>query len=322
VSSYRAQVAAALRAVSIRADTGYAWLGQASRPLTKAVEAELDETERRAYLVYCLREELYASFYCHGSPVPARWGEPQPVAADEWLISALANANGGHGSSEPEWTVVRVDGDEAVVTSDRLRARVPAGECTGTLEPGAVVSLAVPSALPSLAPGFYTVVSDATAVPGPVVRAYWSVTRAGAPTLVRELTSRLNDDEVPFRLKIVDHPARLDRCDAAVLYLPFGAFGALRATLLEVALSMRLRPRVPAFTLELAPGAGLAEDDGAGDSFGVSRCELLAEGVVRAYERGVRDDAAVDMIAERFAEAGVELDAPYREPSLAGRHVL
>jgi hypothetical protein len=36
----------------------------------------------------------------------------------------------------------------------------------------------------------------------------------------------------------------------------------------------------------------------------------------------VRGAAALDIIAGRFAEAGVELDAPYREPSLAGRHVL
>ena len=32
------------------------------------------------YLVSCLREELYWSFYCHGRPVPARWGEPEPVS--------------------------------------------------------------------------------------------------------------------------------------------------------------------------------------------------------------------------------------------------
>lgn len=322
MSAYRKQVAAALGAVRIRGDTRYAWLGRPSRPLPKPVEAELTETERRAYLVSCLREELYASFYCHGHPVAPRWGEPQPVAADEWLLSALSDANGGRGSSEPEWSVVRVEGDEAVVTSDRLRARVPVGELSAPPRPGAAVSLAVPSGLPALAPGFYTVVSDAAGVPGPVVRAYWSITRASAPALVRELTSRLNRDQVPFRLKVADHPARLDRCDAAVLYLPHDAFGGLRATLHEVALSIRLRPRVPAFTRELAPGAGLAEDDGAGDSFGVSRCALLADGIVRAHERAVRGDAAVDVIAERFAEAGVELDAPYREPSLAGRHVL
>ncbi len=322
MSRYREQVAAALQAVSIRSDTRYAWLGRPSRPLPKAVETELDDAERRSYLVTCLREELYYSFYCRGTPVPARWGEPQAVVADPWLLRALSDANGGRGSWEPEWEVVRLEGDEAVVTTDRLRARVSTSDCLGVLRPGAAISLAVPKELTALSPGFYTVVSDAAASPGAVVRVYWSVTRASAPGLVRELTSRLNGDGVPFRLKIADHPSRLDRCDAAVLYLPHDAFDALRRALREVARATRLHPRVPAFTLELAPGVGLAEDDGAGESFGARRCAVLADGIVRAYERGARGGAAADAVAECFAETGVRLDAPYREPSLAGRHVL
>jgi class II lanthipeptide synthase len=166
------------------------------------------------------------------------------------------------------------------------------------------------------------VVSDAAASSRAVVRVYWSVTRASAPGLVRELSSRLNGEQVPFRLKVADHPSRLDRCDAAVLYLPHDAFEALRATLGDVACSLRLRARVPAFTLELTPGVGLAEDDGAGESFGVRRCAALADGIVRAHEQGLAEAGALDAIAERFAEDGLELDAPYREPSLAGRHVL
>ena len=322
MSLYREQVAVAARAVAIRGDTRYAWLGQASRPLPAPVRDELDAAERRRYLVACLREELYASFYCHGAPVPARWGEPQAIAADPWLLRALSDANGGNGGWEPGWRVARVEGDGAVVEAGRLRARVPVRECRGSLGPGAAVSLAVPKELTALSPGFYTVVSDAATSPGAVVRAYWSVTRDSAPALVRALTSRLNREQIPFRLKVADHPSRLDRCDAAVLYLPHAAFEALRPTLEAVGRSLPLRPRVPAFTLELAPGVGLAEDDGAGESFGVRRCALLADGIVGAHERGLGPAASVAAIAGRFAEDGVDLDAPYREPALAGRHVL
>jgi hypothetical protein len=157
--------------------------------------------------------------------------------------------------------------------------------------------------------------------PAAVVRVYWHVGPAGAPALMRALTARLNAEEVPFRLKVADHPFRLDRCDAAVLYLPAAAFPALRETLegLAAGLTAHLRPRIPAFTLRLAPGVGLAEDDGAAESFGTRRCRLLAEGIVRARAEGV---PAVAAVAERFAAAGVSLDAPYRDPSLSGRHVL
>jgi hypothetical protein len=278
-----------------------------------------------------LREELYCSFYCHGGPVPARWGEPEPEGEDPWLASELSRANCGRGSWQPGWTVERLDGDEVVVTTGRLRVRVQVGDCRasdGSVRPGAGVSLRVPKELPALSHGYYTAVSEAPGdlvSPAGVVRVYWNITRTGAPALVGALTSGLNNAGVAFRLKVADHRFGLGRCDGAVLYLRADAFSGLRPMVHDVATAMstRIRPRIPAFTLELAPGVGLAEDDGGGESFGERRCELLADGIVRAYEQGhATVEAQVRAIADRFAEAGVGIDAPYLEPSLAGRHVL
>jgi hypothetical protein len=331
VSRYRDQVAAALQAVTIRGPTQYAWLGRASRRLPASVTSEMNAAERRTYLVGSLREELYWSFYCHGRPVPARWGEPQPVAADPWLEAAMSVANGGRGSWEGGWTVQRLEGEDAIVATPRLRARVMVAECRavdGALRPGAGVSIRLPKELPAVSPGFYTVVGEAVADPSSsagAVRAYWNIGRAGAPALVGAITSRLNAKNIPFRLKVADHPLRLDRCDAAVLYLPADTFPALRETLRQVAVALtgRLRPRTPALTLGFAPGVGLAEDDGAGESFGVRRCELLADGIVRGNEQGIAGiGQQLEAMAARFADDGVSVDAPYLDPSLAGQHVL
>jgi HopA1 effector protein family len=331
VIRYRDQVAAALAAVTILSPTRYAWLGRKSRPLPVSLDPELDEPERRRYLVSCLRQELYRSFYRHGSPVVARWGEPEPAAADPWLVEALSRANTGRGSWESGWRVERLAGEEAVAKTAGLRARVPIGDCRasgGTVRRGAAVSVRLPKELRELSPGFYTVVSDAPVDPASsasVVRVYWNVARAGAPALVRTLTSRLNSAGVPFGLKVADHPVRLDRCDAAVLYLEGEIFRELRDELRDVAaaLTAHLRPQIPAFTLQHAPGVGLAEDDGGGESFGERRCALLADGVVRAHERRIAPGSArVDAVAARFAEDEVSIDAPYLEPSFAGRHVL
>jgi hypothetical protein len=331
VSRYREQIAAALRAVTVRGDTRYRWLGRTSRPLPARLRDALDASERRDYLVRCLGEELYASFYCLGRPVEARWGEPQPISADPWLVGAMSRANSGGFGWETGWTAERVDGGEVVVTSALLRARVPSGECralAGSVAPGAAVSVRVPTEQPALAPGFFTVIGEVTAERTPVrgdVRVYWNVGREGAAPLVRALTSRLNAGGRPFRLKVVDHPSGFGRCDAAVLYLFADVFVDVRESLREVASEMRsgLRPEVPAFTLQLAPGVGLSENDPAAESFGVRRCALLAEGIVRAHERGLAPgDAQLEAVAARFAEDGVLVDAPYLEPSLAGRHVL
>jgi type III HopA1-like effector protein len=319
-----------LRAVAIRGPTQYSWLGRANRSLPASLGDELGESGRRTYLVACLREELYCSFYCHGRPVAARWGEPEPPFADGRLVAAMSQANSGRGSWEPGWTVQRLEGELAVVGSARLRARVPVASCLaaeGDVRAGAAVSIRVPKELPELSPGFYTVLSDA-AESGDVpsrVRVYWNVTRSGAPALVGTLTSRLNRDGVPFRLKVANHPYRLQRCDAAVLYLRGDVYRTLRATLEEVAagLTAHLRPQVPALTMELAPGVGLAEDPGDGESFGVRRCALIADGVVRAHELRITDTGGqVDAVATRLAADGVRMDAPYLEPALEGRHVL
>jgi HopA1 effector protein family len=327
VTRYRDQVTSALEAVTIRSETQYAWLGRASRALPSSLLAEMDASQRRNYLVTCVREELYSSFYCHGHPVPARWGEREPASADLRIAKAMSQANRGRGSWEPGWTVQRLDGTDALVTTPRLRVRVGLTDChtfDGPMRPGSVISLRLPNELPSLSPGFYTAVSDAVtdlAGPDELVRVYWNVTRAGASTLVGALTSRLNADGAPFRLKVADHPHRLDRCDAAVLYLPANSLPALRETLREMAagLTACLCPEIPAFTLELAPGVGLAEDRRGAESFGARRCQLLADGIVRSHEQGI---PAIDAVAGRFAEAGVAIDAPYLEPSLEGRHVL
>jgi hypothetical protein len=316
---YRRQVRSALAAVEIRGPAQYAWLGRRSRRLGPAVIADMGPVELRRYLVQSLRDELYFSFYCHGQPVPARWGEPQPVGPDPWLLDAMSRANAGRGGREGGWTVDRVSDGHAVVSRDGLRVRVPRG---ADMSPGAAVSLPMPKELPAFSPGYWTALGDAAAGDSRSgdVRVYWHVTAAGAPALVGALTTRLNDEAVPFRLKVADHPFRLDRCDAAVLYLEATDFTRVRARLgeLAAALAPHLRPRIPAFTLALAPGVGLAEDDD-GESFGVRRCALLADGIVRAHEQELD---GLDAVVARFAEAGVAIEAPYRDPSLAGRHVL
>jgi type III HopA1-like effector protein len=326
MSRYREQVAAALGAVRILGPTQYAWLGRRSRRLPASLAAAMDAAEQRRYLVACLREELYYSFYCRGTPVSARWGEPQPVAGDPSLLAAFAAANHVPEGWDGGWTVQRVEGDDAVVSTPRLRVWVAAADCTGDLRPGGVVSVRRPSAHPYASPGFWTVVGDAVRPASDTadVRVYWNVARTGAPALVGALTSWLSEQAVPFRLKVANHAARLDRCDAAVLYLHGADFTRARARLKVLAIDFapQLLPEVPAFTLRMAAGVGLAEDAD-GESFGVRRCALLADAVVRAHESGLCElDAQVEAVADRFAEAGVAIDRPYLDPDLAGRNVL
>jgi hypothetical protein len=79
-----------------------------------------------------------------------------------------------------------------------------------------------------------------------------------------------------------------------------------------------LRSGVPALTLRLAEGVAVAHDPPGGSSFGLHRCRLIAEGLLRAHERGLRSlEDRLDAVIERFREAGVDPDRPYLSPELA-----
>ena len=90
------------------------------------------------------------------------------------------------------------------------------------------------------------------------------------------------------------------------------------------AIGGHLKPAIPALTKPLAEGLGLAEDPRpAGDSFGMHRCRLLAEAVVRAHERRPGPaQARLEDVEARFGAEGISLDRPYLNPGSADDYAL
>jgi hypothetical protein len=154
--NYRDQLAAAVRAVTIRSPTEYAWLGHAGRALPRSVREQLSAGECRRHLVASVREVLYASFYTSGVPVPVRWNGAHSVAADPGLTTALSDANVGVGSWDSAWIVDSCNNGAVVVSTPRLRVRVSASDCRprdgGQIRSGAAVSVPLPKELPALSP--------------------------------------------------------------------------------------------------------------------------------------------------------------------------
>jgi type III HopA1-like effector protein len=330
---HRVQVVDALEAIEIRSKHRFAWLGETSPALRPALASVLPGDSARALLVRGLGVRLYESFYCVGGVVPVedgggRGSEPP----DPGLVAALSAANAGRGSWQHGWRVAAVDAGELVIVRDGVRVRARRSNCRtrrGTLRIGAAVSIALPPALPGLSPGFFTVVGDADLAAEPddlIARLYLNVSCDGAPMLVAEVTSALNRAHVPFRLKVVDHPERFARCDAAVLYLHAADLRRQRRLLRRVvdACTASLQSPTTVFTKPLAPGVGLGEERRSdGESFGMKRCLVLAEGVVAAHEQRIRDLRGRLLLVERhFADAGIDLDAPYLERGSEDRYSL
>jgi HopA1 effector protein family len=153
---------------------------------------------------------------------------------------------------------------------------------------------------------------------GRQVRFYWSLEPAGAAAFLREIGARLERRRVPFNAKVPVLPQGYGRTDAGVLYLGdddvAAASDAIAATYRAV--REHLRTPVPLFTRALAPGLGFAESPPTRDSFGMHRCDLIAEGLVWGFERGAADDEArLAVLCERLTKYGFDLDAFERNPT-------
>ncbi len=330
---YRELVGVAIQALGLLSPTSFTWFGRPVGVLPPSVEDAMDPESRRAYLLHSMQLQLYADFYCRGFASPSLDPGSHGLARrPEPFVEALAAANTGRGSREPGWEVVSAIADQVVVERDGLTLWITPGDVVdpprGGLQPGARVSVRLPNELRKLSPGFYMALGDGgfeAEQPTAIVRFYWHLASASAPRLINALTSRLNKARLPFRVKVVNDPARYTRCDAGVLYVHGRdyelAARAVRATYGELAAG--LRRATPAFAKPLAPGLAVAEDPGSGDSFGMHRARLLAEGIVHAHEQGPGGSAdAIDAVAERFAQDGFDLDAPYLNPGSPDRYAL
>jgi hypothetical protein len=282
----------------------------------------------REFLLYHLQQELYANFYCRGFPTPGERAPERfnPLGAATF-VELLASANRGRFTSQPGWEVRGGDDGQVVVHRDGLSLwvtpeQIVPGESQGP------VSLRLPCELPKASPGFYLALGETASAPEDsraLLRFYWHLTSAAAPKLLHRLTTSLNRGGFPFQLKVLSDPDRYDRCDAGVLYVARPHYEALAPVIGATYESLvdELRAATPAFTKRLAPGLGLAEDPGDGQSFGMHRAALLARAAVRAHERGsesAQERAAV--VSESFGEQGLDLDRPYLNAGSPDRYDL
>ena len=243
------------------------------------------------------------------------------------LGSQLIAANNTQMRWDPGWTIYNVgpNGLIYVQKGERQKTAVP-GEFMTTGPPGvppavgAVVQLLVQREALNMQPGMYFAFGDA---PSDVwdefalLRFYFHSTAEGSPALFRFLTTRLNEFRIPFRMKGHVNPLGYVRTDAVVLYFAKRYYEIVARIVRDMPddVAAGLRKTVPLFTKTVRPGVGLAEEPNTGESFGMHRCRLTAEGVVEAWGRGAQDkEAWSDAVAARFTVNRLRLDKPYLNP--------
>jgi hypothetical protein len=280
-----------------------------------------------------LEGELYARFYTR--PTTGDGRAMGDFLARRDLLSALSSANTGRGTWEPGWKLDHFDEDGRIaVAKDGLTFWVePSGlrAHSAPMRPGDFCRVLVAKELRSLMPGFYVAIGDGDPddpndAPEPLVRFYWHLRPEAAVPYIAAVTGALNARGVPFRTKVLNDPGAYLRADAGVLYLGRRHFGEIGDAIAQIhrTIASSLRPEVPRFTKQLAPGLGLAEDPSNEQlSFGQHRCRLVARAAWRSFTRneaglGLRSEA----VAAEFRAVGLDPTRPYLEPHSTDLYVF
>lgn len=292
--------------------------------------------EQRQRLVLSLRDTLYT--HCYARPIsgPTVTTQPQSSPApDPDLIRRLSAANHGRDAWLTGWCVQEVGSNGTIViTRDRWRRIAQVGEYAMTfsedLQPrvGCGVTFCHRKESLTLQEGVYCAIGNVLPEPEDeinVLRIYFHASQESAVPIFDMMTTELNAMRVPFTLKCMTRDEDQDRSDATVLYLPasqYHRFAGLLSDLSVFPLAC-LKPGVPLFTKPLHTGIGLAESPSTGESFGIHRCRLVAEGIAAAWISGSQDAVARFRSTEhRFLSEGLSLTHPYLNPGSEDVYVL
>lgn len=319
-----------LRAVEILSTTAVRVAGERMER-APATPADAAAAESGAVLLPLLTEALYGRCYARRPGWPA--APPAPAGPENDLTPALAAANPGTERWETGWRVRQALSTGRVVAERHGWTRFLwpgeflASDAPGTPpRPGVRLTVWRPRESATLQPGFYYVFGQgAWEDDAALLRVYWNVTPDGAPALTAALAGTLDRWGVPFRFKVLSARGLYPRTDSAVLYVARRAWPLVRELAADVhrACAGHLGMDTPLFARRMGRGLAVAEDPGNGESFGMQRCRLVAEGLWTAWRggrHGTRERLAA--VREAFGRAGVSLDAPWLSAGSAARYEM
>lgn len=319
-------VLAVIRAVEILSPTAVR-VGGERLERAPATPAEAAQAENGGAMIPLLTEALYGRAYARRLGWPAA-AAPGP---DDDLVPALSAANPGRERWEQGWQVRQALSTGRIIAERNGGARFLwpgefiASDAPGTPpRPGARVTLWRPRESATLQPGFYFAFGEAAWEDDALLlRVYWNATPEGAVALTGTLIAAMNRWGVPFRYKCLSRRSLYPRTDSAVLYVARRTWTLVRELVAEVhaGVGSQLNPDPPLFARPLARGVSMAEDPGTGDSFGMSRCRMLAEGLWTAWRTGHPGTRErLEAVREAFGRGGVSLDRPWRAAASPARY--
>ena len=250
------------------------------------------------------------------------------LGVDRAFYNRLHQSNNGIGYFDRGWYVFRKDNDgRLVVNKNGLKLHIEREAHLQPSQQNAIVGDSVAIRLPKnlLQNGFYMAIGNggqyslnhSDSHPA-IVRIYFNITPEGSVAIMAALTRLLNEISIPFSFKVLYNPGDYGSYDSGVLYFEKKNYEAIRLALQAVYSKNQahFQPEIPLFTKPLAWGLGIAEEPNCKftdrESFGMNRCQIVANSLVQAWQNG--DDspeARMNGIIENFSHLGIDWQYAY-----------
>ncbi|MBD2139212.1 hypothetical protein H6F32_16915 [Anabaena sp. FACHB-1237] len=253
------------------------------------------------------------------------------LGVDTEFYQKLHNHNHGIGHYEPQWQVLRIEPDGSMaVTKNGLTLYIEP-EChlrnrKNPAKVGELIAIWMPKN--RLQNGYYIAVSNVGKAQESIEnsdlglgRIYFNFNPQGAISVMDKITKTLNKYTIPFSFQVLYNPNVYGRYDAGVLYFERENYPEIREILQVIYHENQqyFKPEIPLFTKYLAPGLGLAEEPhqkfAPQESFGVNRCQIMANALLESWEKGKNAiEEKMIIIQQHFQQHFIDLQHPYLNP--------
>ncbi|MDJ0732608.1 MAG: T3SS effector HopA1 family protein [Nostocaceae cyanobacterium] len=300
---------------------------------------KMPEEMQHKYMSLQLRSFLYGIYY-NGSMqdtlaldtdtnnLPLDLENNTLLGVDIDFYQQLHQSNCSSGYFDPGWSILQEETDKSLaVTKANLRLHIERDKHLQETETSADIGDLVSIYMPKnrVQNGFYVAVGnagihhlDTVKKQALTVRIYFNLSPEGAVAVMSFLTQKLNEIRIPFSFKVLYNPQDYKRHDSGVLYFDKRDYKVVKQVLQTVYQENQLhfKPKIPLFTMQLAPGLGLAEEPNqkfaTQESFGMNRCQIVANGLLTAWKQGENSsDGRMKAILEQFDLLGIDLQHVY-----------
>ena len=280
----------------------------------------IDDTLLKQHLKEQLTNKIYSRFYCGISKENEQLDLPSKSEREDFM-KMLSAANTTNSLLDYNWLVYAIDptGNVYIKKNEELRwldqskfEFADKNQKKHTLN--SYVNLKKERENTNLQPVFYHAFSNEIfPQDANLVRIYWNIAPEGIAKLLEKLTTILNDYQIPFQFKCLNHPSLYVRNDSAVLYLDKKHLDITLLLLPYIISEVKpyLKQALPWFTKSITAGVSFAEDPGNGQSFGMSRATAIAEAIVIAFEKDLDNDKALDFTLKHMTKKGLNINSLY-----------